>query len=232
MSRHVKSRRAPILQLADQISLELIKAVPEARVRNRVNLEEMHQVCRALVTRATPLLPTAQLVSEEGRGRDANFPSPQTIYNSYSQMLKIWRRAYHDLRNINSRDPATLDQILDASTPDFDEGSRAVIHELKRHLKEVIQRNNALKDILYREVPVRTEGMPAEVGTAMDALFDWLELVSGAGSAHEGGLYVTRYTPLGTMIMEPFVLSELERLARIWRTSLNGEAATQPFPSS
>ncbi|AXV16582.1 hypothetical protein CYG48_13325 [Neorhizobium sp. SOG26] len=214
----MKSRKTPILQLAEKKSLELIEAVIEDRVRHRANLENVHHVCRALVSRATPLLPTAKLVSEEGLLRDRNFPSPQTIYNSYGQLLRIWRRAYHDLRNINSQDTVSPDQILNVSVMDFDEGSRAVIQELKRHLKEVIQRNNALKDILYREVPVRTDGASAEVGAAMDTLFDWLELVRDAGFWQGGGLYVTRSTPIGTMIMEPFVLSELERLARIWRT--------------
>ena len=208
----MKSRKAPIVAAADTKSVQLIESVGEDRPRFRSNLEAIHQICRSLVTRKTPISPTAGLIAEEGLLTDPDFPSTQTIYNSYGQMTRIWRRAYLDLRNVNAPDPLTASQVFNVDVSPFDEGAKAIIAELQRHMKELIQRNNALKDIIYREVPVYADGVPTEITDALKELAAWLDLMQGSAFYRDGGLFVARTTPVGTIVMGARQFASLRRM--------------------
>jgi len=209
----MKSRKGTFLALAEAKSANLLGSLPEGRRRARVNLEAIWVICRALVQRATPIAPTAKLVSEEGRNRNPEFPSAQTIYNEYREMLAIWRKAYTDILNIDARDPISLDQLEKIDVSELDEGTRFIVDELRQHVRELVQRCNALKQIIAESVPMPAGSLTDSSDKVMDELAEWLEDIErGPFDLDDIGLRVSRRTPPNTVVMHTDLFKALRTI--------------------
>lgn len=214
----MRSRKGTILAVAEAKSASVLQALPEERKRARANMEAISGVCRALVQRGTPMSPTAKLVSEEGRNRSREFPSAQTIYNEYGEMLAIWRRAYTSILNIDAHDPIGLDQLENIDVSGLDEGTRFIVDELRQHIRELTQRCNALKQIIAEAVPLPTDSFIDSSDNVMEELADWLNRVERSPfDLDDIGLRVTRRTPPNTVIMHADLLKGIRTLVDEFR---------------
>lgn len=205
------SRIGHIVQVADNRSAELIDTLPPGRART--NAELVHTICKTLVKRREPLLPSAALVSEEGRKANPHFPAEQTIYNSYASILRVWRKGYHDVMNINSDGPLATNQVGLIDTSGMDVSSANIIDRLKEIVLELTQRNNALKQIIDKNVPVTEDNKLITTGDeeAVVAFGKWLRSLADnpAFQLDEIGLKVSRKTPIGTRIIDATLLYSL-----------------------
>ena len=215
------SRKGAIIQIAEKSSELLVEALPPERAVAKANYLKIAAVCRALVSRQkTPYFPTAALVAEEGGNADAEFPSARTIHNAYADMMRIWKRAYHDITNIMANDALSVDELPSVDLSDADANTKHVFDELYRHLKEVHQRNNALKKLITDSVPVDADQIPAGSGRIIDALELWLDRVrSGLFALDEDGLKVSRKSAIGTIIMDAEMLNDLQTLVEDFRAA-------------
>ncbi len=215
------SRKGAIIQIAEKSSELIIEALPPERAVAKANYQKIAAVCRALVSRQkTPHFPTAVLVAEEGGTADAEFPSARTIHNAYADMMRIWKRAYHDITNIMANDAISLDELPSVDLSDADANTKHVFDELYRHLREVHQRNNALKKLITDSVPVDADQIPAASGRIIDALEWWLNWVrSGLFTLDEDGLKVSRKSPIGTVIMDAEMLNDMQTLVEDFRAA-------------
>jgi hypothetical protein len=173
----------------------------------------VHTICKALVKRGQPLLPSAALVAEEGRKVHAHFPAEQTIYNSYAKILRIWRKGYHDVMNINTDGPMATCKVGDIDTSVMDVSSANMVDRLKEIIFELTQRNNVLKQIIDRNVsiPVNDTLTTTEEEDAVATLGRWLRSLADnpAFQLDEIGLKVSRKTPFGTRIIDATLLYSL-----------------------
>jgi hypothetical protein len=215
----MKSRRSTILSLAANRSERLIEAVSPSRPRARERLESIHSICALMVSASPSILPTAKLVSEEGRISNRTFPSEQTIHNSYREMLGIWRTAHRDLHLFTIPIDASVEEQLERSAHLFDHGAATVILEARRYIQELTRRNNALKSILHHDVPLSLSQRLEEVDNHVNCLVEWLHLAHNSGFIDAASnLRVTRSTPLGTLIMERRVVNAMHGLTELLAT--------------
>ncbi|WP_016736438.1 hypothetical protein [Rhizobium phaseoli] len=203
------SRIGTIIAIADRKSAVLLEAMSDGS-KAKANVEGIYGICRALVHRRTPLLPTAKLVAEEGRKSNPHFPLEQTIYNSYSKVLKIWRKAYYDVMNIDADAPITQDQVANIDTSIMDASTQNIVDRLKAIISELTQRCNVLKQIIDDGVPVSADDIPETADEVMCRLGRWLRsLADGAFHLDEIALKVSRKTPVGTRIIDADLFNEL-----------------------
>lgn len=204
------SRIGHILQGADNRSAELLETIPLGRTRN--NAELVYAICKALVKRRVPLLPSAVLVAEEGRKSNPHFPAEQTIYNNYAKFLRIWRQCYHDVMNIDASGPLATDQVKDIDTSGMDISSANVINRLQEIISELTQRNNVLKQLIGRNVPIAADDnlIATSYDDVVIALGTWLRALADnqAFQLDEIGLKVSRKTPVGTKIIDAGLLDK------------------------
>lgn len=204
------SRKGSIISLANARSLTLLDAIPETRPRAKANLQALWAICQALVQRATPISPTAKVVSEEGRIRSPEFPSVQTIYNEYREFIAIWRRAFHDIRNIDAPDPIAVEELDAIDLTHMDHGPAAIIDVLRRVVKELRKQNDGLREIISSSVPVPADHLDRKADELIDSLGDWLVNVNKRGFEIDTiSLKVSRRTPIGTAIMDADLFNEL-----------------------
>lgn len=209
------SRIGAIIAIADKKSEALLESLPiESRARS--NIQGINGICRSLLQRRTPILPTAKVVSEEGRKHNPLFPLERTIYNSYHQPLRIWKKAYHDVMNIDADPAISVDEVAKIDTSVMTPSIGNLVDHLKAIVAEVTQRNNVLKKIIDDGVPVQTAGAPTPQDTdeIVNALRIWLrDAEDGPFKLDETGLKVTGKTTPGTRIMSSTLFHALKKFA-------------------
>ncbi|MGO6943693.1 hypothetical protein [Rhizobium johnstonii] len=211
------SRKGTILELAERSSVTLIDSLPTERAVAKTNYRKIADVCRVLLSsRKTPYVPTAALVAETGAslgGGDPAFPSERTIYNTYSEMIRIWKRAFDDLTNIMADDPLTFEDLESIDLGGVDANTRAVFDELFRIIREQRQRIAGLKKLISDSVKVDADAIPSTSGRAIESLDYWISTLKlGLFTIDEEGVKVSRKTPIGTLILDANTLAELDTL--------------------
>lgn len=206
--------------MAENNSAILIDALPPERAVARQNYEKIRTVCRSLLQGKKPYLPTAKLVAEEGGIVDSLFPSERTIFNTYSDMLKIWRDAYRAMADICADAAISVEDLDKVDLPDADAGTRFILEEMRRHILEVHQRNNNLKRLITENVPVVADSLSPTSGAVIDKLERWhIKMEEGLFALDDGGLKVSRKTPVGTHIMDAGLYQDLRILVADFRSS-------------
>jgi hypothetical protein len=198
------SRIGSIIVIADTKSKAMLDAFPDGS-KMKSNNEAIIDICRALVSRRTPLLPTAKLVSEEGGKTNPHFPLERTIFNSYNKAIRIWKKAYYDVMNINADSPLAVNDVERIDTSVMNSPTADLVDRLKEIVSETTQRCNVLKQIIDEGVPVPGHGLMAGIDTdeIMTDLRDWLQgLSTSAFQLDDFGVKVSRKTPPGTKIMD------------------------------
>ncbi|NEJ82447.1 hypothetical protein GR268_38550 [Rhizobium leguminosarum] len=206
------TRIGSIIAIADRKAENLGESLPDGS-RARSNIEGINGICRSLLQRRTPILPTAKVVSEEGRKRNPHFPLERTIYNSYQKPLRIWRKAYHDVMNIDADPAISADEVAKIDTSVMAPSIGNLVDRLKVIVAEVTQRNNVLKKIIDEGVPVPADDIPqsSSSGEVIGALGTWLrEAADGPFKLDETGLRVTGRTPPGTRVMSGTLFGALK----------------------
>ncbi|MDX8479056.1 hypothetical protein RFN28_11300 [Mesorhizobium sp. VK24D] len=224
------SRIGSIIAIADKKSEGMLDALPDGS-RAKSNVEGINGICRRLVMRKTPLLPTAKLVAEEGRKSNPHFPLERTIFNSYSKVIRIWKKAYHDIMNIDADAPIDGNEVEKIDTSVMDPSTGDLVDRLKEIIYELVQRNNVLKQIVDEGVPVPAGGLPEGVGAdeIMASLKDWLQTLANSGfELSDLGVRVSRKTPPGSRIMGGhlfdklrFFIEDFERIRKTRRAREN-----------
>lgn len=222
------SRIGSIIAIAEKKSADILNGMPDGS-KAKSNVERINDICRSLLRRGTPLLPTAKLVSEEGRKNNPYFPREQTIFNSYGKVIRIWKKAYYDVMNIDADAPMGEGDVERIDTSLMNPSTGDLVDRLKVIIVELTQRCNGLKQIIDEGVPVRSEGFPegSDTDEIMMRLRAWLLLLhNSAFQLDEMGLRVSRKTPPGTRIMDDRLFSDLrtftddyERIRKAQRAS-------------
>ncbi|KQV73283.1 hypothetical protein ASC90_07765 [Rhizobium sp. Root1220] len=202
----------------------LIESLPIERAVAKANYRKIADVCRVLLSsRKTPYIPTAALVAETGAtmgGGDPAFPSERTIYNTYPEMLRIWKRAFDDLTNIMADDPLTFDDLESIDLGGVDANTRAVFDELFRIIREQRQRIAGLKKLITDNVKVDADAIPSTSGRAIESLDYWIGILKlGLFTVDDDGVKVSRKTPIGTLILDASTLAELETLIEDFKSA-------------
>lgn len=205
------SRIGSIIAIADKKSAVLLEALTDGS-KAKSNIEGINGICRALLKRKTPLLPTAKLVSEEGRKNNPHFPLERTIFNSYNKVMRIWKKAYYDVMNIDADAPITADEAARIDTSVMDPSTGNLVDRLKEIVFELTQRCNVLKQIIDEGVPMPTDDLTEGNGAdqIMTGLRDWLQALSNSAfQLDDMGVKVSRRTPPETRIMDGRLYNEL-----------------------
>lgn len=205
------SRIGSIIVIADKKSAAMLEALPNGS-KAKSNIEGINGICRALLKRRTPLLPTAKLVSEEGRKNNPHFPLERTIFNSYNKVIRIWKKAYYDVMNIDADAPITEDEVVRIDTSLMEPSTGNLVDRLKAIVVELTQRCNGLKQIIDEGVPIPSDDFPEGIVTdeIMTRLRDWLLALSDSAFALDDmGVKVSRKTPPGTKIMDRRLYDDL-----------------------
>lgn len=204
------SRKAAMIALATSKAAKLAERHAEGS-RSRYNEERISTICRALLQRKSPVKPTASLVAERGGIEDEDFPELQTIYNSYREVLAVWRKAYFDIRNVDAEDPIGLDDVRKIDTSVMDSSTAAVVEQLKAIVLELVQRVNVLKKFQDDAVTTPAHGVVQELDAdrIIGRLRDWLATVADGFDLDEIGLRVSRKNIVGSRIMRRDLFDEL-----------------------
>ncbi|MBA4785212.1 MAG: hypothetical protein H2046_05535 [Rhizobiales bacterium] len=208
------SRTGNIIASAERRTSEIIESIPDGKMKRTA--ESVDAICAMLVKRRTPLLPSAPLVAEEGRNRNPDFPAHQTIYNRYSEILKVWREAYYDVLNIDAEVPASGALLEKIDTSLMDSSTAAIVNQLVVIVREVTQRNNVLKQIIDRLTA--TSGNHPALGDQEEVLIllgRWIRALADnpVFQLDEFGLKVSRRTVPNTRIIDADLLERLLRFA-------------------
>lgn len=227
------TRKAAIIQLAEANSARAIENVP-ARLRvRRHNLQKVQIVCQSLLTRRKPIRPTADEVAEIGAtnkfGFDS-FPSRQTIYNEYSEMLGYWRQAYDDIENLEASLCVSDDALIAFDPSDLDAGSAEVVRGLQRLAGELRRSNHALKQIITKNIAVDLDQLSPHDEAVLDDLAYWVSTAKADGfELAESGLLVSVRTKPGTVIMDRSLWNGLQRMIESYQAALNARNANKGF---
>lgn len=215
------SRTGRIILAAEKRVAEILDAMPTEKARR--SAEGVNAICIALVKRRTPMMPTALVVSEEGRNQSPRFPAHQTIYNKYSKILKVWRDAYYDVVNIDGEAPLSGDDIQRIDTTKMEVGTANIVDRLKAIVFEVNQRNNVLKQIIDNLTPAHAGVSPIilEHEEIIGKLGKWIRQLADnkAFQLDEFALKVTRRTPPSTRIIDAELLDELLSFTTAFETA-------------
>jgi hypothetical protein len=192
-------------------------AETKSNQRSSVTYRAIDAVCLKLLDRKTPIRPTAKLVSEVGGANDADFPATSTLFNQYSDVLSVWREAYYQLKNIDVDSGLPLEELIlrDIDDSTMDEGTAARLRQIIALSKELLQRYNALKEIITKTVPVNLDDVERPDEELIDVLLDWLQSVVAWGFIYDdAGLKVSRSTSAGTLIMDAYLFEGLKTFAQ------------------
>lgn len=208
-------RRTKILKWALERSAELKEQ--KSSSRSAANHSAIDSVCLKLLDRKTPLKPTAKLVSEIGSANDESFPAVSTLFNQYAGVLSIWREAYFQIRDIDVETGLTLEELLlkKADVISMDEGTAAHLNQIISLSRGLLQRYNALKEIITKNVPVNMDSLQNTDDEIIDAFLAWSQAVTAWGfTKDEAGLKVSRSTSSGTLIMDAYLFDGLVTFAQ------------------
>jgi hypothetical protein len=210
-----RSRKSLIVALAEEKSRRLILSFPEGG-RARGSAEAINSVCKRIIERKTPYLPTARLIAEIGGAGNPAFPSEQTIYNGYRKILAVWRRSFHDIINIDFDPPMSMDDVAQIDTSIMDISTAKIVDDLKAILVELNQRCNGLKRLIDEAVPVAANEFrqAIDADALMHGLRDWSHKIADSGfQLDEVALKVSRRTPVGTRVMDFELFDKLKTFA-------------------
>ncbi len=205
------SRKGSIIAIAEAASNGIFDSLAEDSKR-KANAEVIRNICRSLVSRRTPQIPTADAVSESGANVNPHFPRAQTIYNTpaYSRMLGVWRTAFRNIICIDTSDPLTTDMVSKIDTSAMDTSNVVIVERLKQIVFELTQRCNALKRIIDEGVPVPASGISPDASELISQLGAWIRSIEyGPFELNDIALKVGRRTPPGTIIMMSDLFNEL-----------------------
>lgn len=204
------SRIRQLIIAAEQHSAAIVESLPGGSTA-RASADGVNTICRSLVARKTPMRPTAGVVAEEGRKLNPTFPSERTIYNSYHQILRIWRLAYRDVMNIEYGPPLAAADVANIDTSLMEASVGNIVDRLKIIIFELTQRNNVLKQIIDSKSQNSISPSSSDVAEIMQRFGTWLrELADNkAFELDELALKVTRRTPVGTRIIDARLLETL-----------------------
>ncbi|TCP87941.1 hypothetical protein C8J31_104330 [Rhizobium sp. PP-CC-2G-626] len=198
------TRIGGIVAVADSKAAAILDAMPDTKAKS--NAEIINTICKLLVYRKTPILPTAPIVAEEGRINNPHFPSEQTIYNRYAKILRVWKMAYSDVMNIGIDPPLNSSEIPNIDTSTMDVGTANIVDRLKEITFELTQRNNILKQIIDNRVPQPEGDIPfsQELDDVVLGFGKWLRSLADNPAFHldDMGLKVSRKTPINTRIID------------------------------
>lgn len=199
-----------------------INSIPDSLVKRRRNAERISTICQDLVEARPTQDPTSSRVAESGGVRYGDFPKPQTLLNSYSPLLKIWRDAYQRVLDISApipHLPGEAPEIDDREMIEIDSGLRARINLLVQLNKEQLATINRLKNIISESVPAPrpgTEGIAVDDCSLEKAtLSRWLsDLESGNGPliATDLGIKLTQRAHPQALVASDEVLEALRML--------------------
>lgn len=222
------SRIGKIISTAEAKAASLHDALPDGS-KAKSNFEGINGICRALLKRQTPILPTAKLVAEEGRKNNPHFPAEQTIFNSYNKALRIWKKAYHDVMNIDADPPITENEIERIDTSLMNPSTGNLVDRLKAIIRELTQRCNVLKQIIDESVVAESPQEQQSIMTdeVMMRLRNWLQMMAdSAFQLDDIGIRVSRKTPPGTRIMDREFFEELRAFADDYERIRKAERAS------
>lgn len=215
------TRRTLILKWADQRSEELVDAVRPNQTTRKHNLKKLHIVCRALLDRRKMICPTAGEVAESGSASTFafdSFPSRQTIYNDYGEMLSIWRKAFRDIENLEASPSFSDEELLGWDATDLDAGALENVKHLQRLVKELRQQNYGLKELITDHVPVYLDRLQPSYGNFLEDLAHWMDTVHLDGfELGEFGLSVTSRSVPGTIVMDQLIWGGLVQIVHDYR---------------
>ncbi|NTG08834.1 hypothetical protein [Rhizobium rhizogenes] len=219
------SRSKKILQWAQERTADLIEARRGDDPQVIENCKSIAAVCSILLDRKTPRKPTVPTIAETGGLHNPDFIAVSTIYNQYADVVRVWREAYHQIMNTTVEEGLGLEELLvrDLDLSDLDEGTAARVQHICARSLELLQRYNALKEIVTKNVPVELDEAPELDDDLLDALRQWLERVPSWGFDYDDyGLQVSRATSAGTLIMDAELFEGLKIL--VGRTRSNAIA--------
>lgn len=222
------SRIGKIIAFAETTAASLHEGLPQGS-KAKSNIEAINGICRALLKRKTPILPTAKLVAEEGLKKNPYFPSERTIFNSYRMALRIWKKAYYDVMNIDADPPVAEHEVERVDTSMMDPSMGNLVDRLKAIIRELTQRCNVLKRLVDESVTVHPyQGQDnVLVEDAMMRLSRWLQMIADSPfQLDEIGLRVGRKTPPGTRIMDRELFDRLGALVGDYERVRRAERAT------
>ncbi|MDL2403942.1 hypothetical protein [Rhizobium mayense] len=210
------SRKAQILKWASDRTEELTETKVGRDPQYRQNCISIARVCLSLLDQKTPIKPTVPAIIEAGGLIDPNFRAASTIYNEYADFVRIWREAYQQIMNIGGEPGLGLEQLLarDLDLTDLDEGTASRVRHICVRSLELLQRYNALKEIITQTVPVDLDEGPEMEDSLIDDLLHWIQKVPTWGfDYNEYGLQVSRTTTAGTLIMDADLFEGLKAVA-------------------
>jgi hypothetical protein len=231
----MSTRRSLILKWADDQSIHAIDIVPEYHTTRKNTMRSIHVVCRALVDRKKPRYPSAAEVAESGNTSTfgfSSFPSKQTIYNQYGEMLGYWRKAFRDIENLEAQPAASSEQLLVWDASHLDVGAQENVRALQRLVREMMQRNNALRTLITNHIPVDLDHFRPEDAGLIDDLSHWMSTVSLDGFIlSEFGLVVTPRSGPGTIIMDQSLWEGLDRMVKIHELAQKSKRSREDYDS-
>ncbi len=211
------TRKSIILAWAEDESIRIVESIPSKRNIRRSNNHRIYLVCKHLVSRRRPIMPSAKEISELSGAKPfefENFPSAQTIYNDYGTMLGIWRKAYRDINNIENEPATVAEELLAWDPAALDTNSQYNIRSLQRLCRELNETVKGLKQLVTDNVPINADRVQKDDFDLIADLSDWSRNVTIEGfEFNEFGLVVTRNSPPGTIVMDKPLFDGLARFA-------------------
>lgn len=212
-----QSRSRFLINEAESRTQEMLNSVPPSRARFRLQVQRIGEVCKLLVSSKPAMPPTASRVAEEGALRFEGFPSEQTLYNSYRELLQIWKAAFDRMMNA-SKDLAP-DAILESELESIDAGTRVQIRHLEEAFKRLTSENRRLRQIVKENVEVRLDTPDRDVPLVefSEDLRRWLTRLEKNDSVFEidkAGVKSGRHCRPGTLILPRDLLFALTSLVK------------------
>ncbi|MBO9170039.1 hypothetical protein [Rhizobium sp. L245/93] len=183
------------------------------------------QICRELVQRSPPIEPTANEVSERGKIKiGPDFPARQTLYNVNREILRVWKRAFRNICNIDAPDPSVFEDLRKVGTENLDANARALVDMALVRIQEKENQLNMLKAVMAQN-PTSSDFISQKFDQTIEQLSEWLTRTVSlqAFELDEFALKVTRVTPPGTPIMRIELFNELRMLVDDHRLSKRGK---------
>lgn len=143
--------------------------------------------------------------------------------------MRIWKKAYHDVMNIDADPPISNDEVERIDTSLMPPSTGDLVDRLKAIIAELTQRCNVLKHIIDEGVPVPSASLPngIDVDDVMTRLRDCLlKLSDSAFQLDDMGLKVSRRTPPGTRIMSRRLFDDLKTFTEDYERARNMREAS------
>lgn len=198
-----------------------ISTATQADGLKEANARRASTLCTELLKARPPQRPTAERIAEAGQVRYPRFPRPQTLWNHYRQLLRIWVSGYEAIIDITAPRPRQGDGLsfARAELMQIPQEFRIRIELLLQVLKER-EKAIARKDHLIRQsIPVTLEGgsvVSTDRPTRDHATIrEWLTRVE-AGSLPlelgDRGIVTTLMARPGSVIMNSETVRALRKL--------------------